>query len=110
MKQLFKKNKYLLPSATIFVATVIMLGFDSQNITDFLSKLGDTLLYGTSTAFGIFILSTVSGWLLFPFAPKYEDFATDEEREKHFSLGSRDLLLFIFLVISATLVFSGYIK
>ena len=87
-----------------------MLGFDADTPSDFFLKLGKVVFYALATGFGVYLLSMFSGWLLFPFAPKQEDFSSEKDRVEFYNLGSWDLVLFMFLIIGVTLVFSGFIK
>ena len=110
MKEQFKKNKYLVHSVSLFLAILIMTAFEVEDVYSFLVKLGETLLYALSAAFGIYILSIFSTWLIFPLLPKYEDFSNDDERRNYFSLGNSDLLLFIFMTIATTVVLGGLVR
>ena len=91
----------------VLAATVMMLTFASSTIIDLLGRLRSILFNAALTGFGIYIVSIFSGWLLYPFMPKHEDFATDEERDRYFQLGDWDLWFFIYTIIATTLVFSG---
>ena len=111
IREHFKKYKYLLPSASLLVAILLMLVFQANNFADFLNQIWKTLLYSWLTGLSIYIIAIFSSWLVFPFIPKYEDFSNNEERENYYNLfDSPDLTLFIFMIIAATLVFSEYIN
>lgn len=105
IKKQFKKHKYLPYSATLIIVILLKLGFDADSIVDFLNKLWNTFLNTLVTGFGIFIVSMLSMWILYPFIPKHEDFASDKEREDYFHFGNWDLWLFIALVVATTIVF-----
>ncbi len=111
IKEHFKYYKYLLPSISLLVAILLMLAFQANNFGNFLNQIWETALYSWLVGIGIYIIAIFSSWLIFPFMPKYEDFSNNEERENYYNLfNSPDLTLFIFIIIAATLVFSGYIK
>ncbi len=99
-----KKYKYLLPSASLLVVILVMLAFDSDNFVNFFTKTGKIFLDASLMGLGIYIMSLFSMWLFYPFAPKHENFSNDAERENYFKFFSQDLLLFIYMIIAATLV------
>lgn len=83
-----------------------MLGFDSNDVGDYVSKLANVILNSVLAGFGIYLLAIFSMWIFFPFSPKHEDFESDEERKAYFSWFPSDLIVFILSVIAATFVFS----
>ncbi len=106
-KERFIKHKYLLYSVTLIIVILLKLGFNADSIVDFFYKLLHTFLNTKVMGFGIFIVSILSMWVLYPFAPKHEDFTNDKEREDYFHFGNWDLWLFIILVVATTIVFLG---
>ena len=90
-----------------------MLGFDTDgNIKLFFVRLGKILLYALGGGFALYFLPLFASWILYPFLPKYEDFKSNEERNKYFDSKEIDnlLWLYIYLVIVFTLVFSDYLN
>lgn len=107
IKRQFIKYKYLQFSIAILIATLLMVGFNATSIGDFFLKIGRVLSYAAAIGFGIYIVTIFSMWVLFPFIPKYEDFGSAEERDRHGSTFSLDLLFFVYTIIAITLMVGG---
>jgi len=109
MKNILKKSKFYLYSLLLVIASIVMLGFDSESFSIFIDNFFKLLVNSAFTGIGIYIVAMISGWLIFPFLPKDEDFENAASREKYFKPFKTDLIIFIYTVILASLVFNGVI-
>ena len=111
MKKYFKKHKYLLPSASLFVAILLMIGFGANSVGSFFVNLGKVSLEAAGIGFGFYILQMFSGWVFWFWAPKSEDFTSAEERDSYFEFDEKAdslLLLYIYVIIAAVVTFIRY--
>jgi len=106
IKSSFKEHKYLYHSISLFMVLLFVIGFRADGVIDFFVKLGKVLIEALALGIGLYLLQMISGWLLYPFIPKHEDFSNDKERFSYFGYEreNKDLLILLIYLIIAVVI------